>query len=68
MSQVYDIAIVGNGILACALSEKLKDEGLSIALIGPSDRPESASVAAAAMLNSFAEIGPRVFRPPFTAI
>lgn len=57
MQTKVDIAIIGNGIVACALAEALGNSGKTIAIIGPTDRPDSASLAAAAMLNSYAELG-----------
>ncbi len=56
MPESVDIAIVGNGIVALAIAEELSKSGLSIAVIGSEKRPDSASLAAAAMLNSFAEL------------
>jgi glycine oxidase len=52
----YDVVIVGNGILGTTLAYLLSKEKLSVALVGPKDRHGSASLAAAAMLNVFAEI------------
>ena len=55
---IYDIAIVGNGILGSTLSLELKkiNKNLKIALIGPKNKFGSASVASGAMINVFAEI------------
>ncbi len=57
-SQSFDIAIVGNGSVASALAFELqrRNEGISIAIVGPKDRAGSASMAAGAMLNVFAEL------------
>jgi glycine oxidase len=52
----YDVVIVGNGILGTTLAYLLSKEKLSVALVGPKDRHGSASLAAAAMLNVFAEV------------
>ena len=41
-----------------AIAEQLHQAGKKIALIAPKQRPASASAAAAAMLNSFAELSP----------
>ncbi|PCJ19726.1 MAG: FAD-dependent oxidoreductase [Gammaproteobacteria bacterium] len=54
-----DYVIIGNGIISLStafrLLQRLPDND-SITLIGPSARPGSATLAAAAMLNSFGEI------------
>lgn len=53
------IAIVGNGIIALTAAFRLLQRGaadLRITLIGECRRPGSATLAAGAMLNSFAEI------------
>lgn len=53
------IVIVGNGILATTLAFRLINPAASndeVVLVGPYARGGSASLAAAAMLNSFAEI------------
>lgn len=53
-----DLAIVGNGAIACALAlrftERHKDA--TVAIVGPAARPGCASLAAGAMLNVFAEL------------
>lgn len=52
--------VIGNGILALSTAFKLlKNSGAQdeIIIIGPNDRVGSATLAAAAMQNSFAEIG-----------
>jgi glycine oxidase len=53
-----DIAFVGNGIISIVSALKLKEinPDLKIAIIGPADRPFSASVAAGAMQAVFCEI------------
>jgi len=58
MKSHYDIIIAGNGVLAYSLAFALmqKDPRLKLALVGPSKRPGGASIAAGAMLNSFAEL------------
>lgn len=35
----YDLLVIGNGIAACAALLRLKDSGLSIAVLAPSERP-----------------------------
>ena len=53
------VVIIGNGIIALSTAFRLLKKGdneLRITLIGPTQRPGSASLAAGAMLNSFAEI------------
>jgi hypothetical protein len=53
-----DVLVVGNGILGYSIAFALLHENPSakITLIGPSSKPSCASVAAGAMLNSFAEL------------
>lgn len=55
---LYDIIIIGNGILGLqsAFFLKTADQNLKIALISPPDRTGCATLAAAAMINVFAEI------------
>lgn len=52
--------IIGNGIvsLSIALGLRRADAEVEITIVGPNERPQSASLAAAAMLNSFAELEP----------
>jgi glycine/D-amino acid oxidase-like deaminating enzyme len=54
----HDVAIIGNGAVGCALALRLtaKHPDTRVALLGPSLRPESASLAAGAMLGAFAEL------------
>ncbi|MBF4207566.1 FAD-binding oxidoreductase [Pseudomonas donghuensis] len=58
--------IVGNGMvglaIAAGLSRKVSAE--QIVVVGPVGRPHSASMAAAAMLNSFAELEPDALKHP----
>ncbi|MFQ6198569.1 NAD(P)/FAD-dependent oxidoreductase [Streptomyces sp. NPDC000405] len=56
-----DVMIVGNGALglSVAVETALRDPALRIAVVGPEPRPGSASVAAGAMLNCFAEVTER---------
>lgn len=60
---LYDVIIVGNGVLgkslAIALSEL--DSKIKIAVIGPKEQHFSASAAAGAMLNSFGEVTQATF-------
>ncbi|UGY91119.1 NAD(P)/FAD-dependent oxidoreductase [Streptomyces gobiensis] len=53
-----DVVIVGNGVLglSIAFETAVRSPGLRIAVIGPTARPGSATVAAGAMLNCFAEV------------
>jgi len=53
-----DVIIAGNGVLALSTALGLAKEGpeLKVAVAGPAARPGSASLAAGAMLASFAEI------------
>jgi glycine oxidase len=48
--------IAGNGIVALTAAFRLAQRGGEVAIIGPSARVGSATLAAAAMLNSFAEL------------
>lgn len=54
-----DYVIIGNGIIALStafrLTQKIENTD-TITIIGPSSRPASATMAAAAMLNSFGEV------------
>lgn len=54
------ILVVGNGILGMMSALKLKERSpkAEIAIIGKNNRPGGATTAAAAMLNSYAEIEP----------
>ncbi len=56
--QQFDIVIIGNGILAYSTAFALitKDPTLKVAIIGPQDRPGSATVASGAMLGCFGEV------------
>ena len=53
-----NVAIVGNGILGLQTAYRLirTDPTVRVTLIGPVDRPGSASKAAAAMLHAFCEV------------
>ncbi|WP_409463466.1 NAD(P)/FAD-dependent oxidoreductase [Amycolatopsis sp. GA6-003] len=53
-----DVVIAGNGVLglSIAVATALRDPALRIAVVGPTARPGSASAAAGAMLNCFAEV------------
>jgi len=53
-----EIVIIGNGILGLTTAYRLikRDSTLKITLVGPHDNKGCASLAAAAMFNSFAEI------------
>ena len=55
---IYDVVIIGNGILGTTLSLELEklDKNLKVCIIGPSSKFGSASVASGAMINVFAEI------------
>lgn len=48
--------IVGNGILALTAALRLARRGGEVVIVGPADRPGSATLAAPAMLNAFAEL------------
>jgi glycine/D-amino acid oxidase-like deaminating enzyme len=55
---MYDVVVVGNGMLGCATALDLirADPSLRVAVIGPAGRPGGASAAAGAMLNCFGEV------------
>ncbi|MYT32025.1 MULTISPECIES: FAD-dependent oxidoreductase [unclassified Streptomyces] len=61
-----DVVIVGNGALglSVAVETALRDRSLRIAVVGPEAHPGSASVAAGAMLNCFAEVTGRTGEHP----
>jgi len=54
------IVIIGNGAVGLAIASGLLAENsqLKVSIVGPFSRDNSASMAAAAMLNSFAELEP----------
>lgn len=58
MTNEFDLAIVGNGIIGCLAAIRLSSPPYNrkVVLIGPKNRSGSASVAAGAMLNVFGEI------------
>ena len=53
-----DVTIIGNGILGLQTAYRLikSDPSVQVTLIGPAERPGSASKAAAAMLHAFCEV------------
>ncbi len=55
---VFDIIIIGNGILGLSTAYALiqQNKQLSIAIVGPMSRPGCASTAAGAMLGCFGEV------------
>lgn len=50
--------IVGNGIVSLTCALRLAQRGSEVTIVGDPARTGSATLAAAAMLNSFAELGP----------
>ncbi len=48
--------IAGNGIVALTAALRLAQRGGEVVIVGPATRPGSATLAAPAMLNSFAEL------------
>lgn len=58
MNNEFDIIIVGNGVLAysSAFYLMLENSSTKIAIVGPKEKSGCASLAAGAMLNSFAEV------------
>jgi len=59
-----DVVVVGNGVLGLmtALELSIRDPGLKLAVIGPSNQEGGASQAAGAMLNCFGEITGTTFK------
>ena len=68
-AKVYDVVIVGNGSVAQSLAYRLKkqEHKLKIALVGPRAREGSATMAAGAMINCWAELGHGQFENPALA-
>jgi glycine/D-amino acid oxidase-like deaminating enzyme len=68
-SKLYDFVIVGNGSLGLSLAYRLKkrDSRLKIAVIGPNSREGSATLAAGAMINCWAELAYGQFDDPALA-
>jgi glycine/D-amino acid oxidase-like deaminating enzyme len=64
MKQAFDVALVGNGIIALSIAWELKrrDPALRIAILGPLDQLGAGSTAAGAMLGCFAEVTHRSLR------
>ena len=54
--KIFDIAIIGNGIIGTMIAHQLSKKKRNVVLIGPKNRKGSASAAAGAMLNVFGEI------------
>ncbi|MEV7524385.1 FAD-dependent oxidoreductase [Streptomyces sp. NPDC091371] len=55
---VVDVVVAGNGVLGWSVAVELarRCPGLRVVVVGPVARPGSATVAAGAMLNCFAEV------------
>ena len=51
-----EIAVIGNGIIGTLAAWKLSEAGFRVALVGKAGRPDSASMAAGAMLNVLGEV------------
>jgi glycine/D-amino acid oxidase-like deaminating enzyme len=60
------IVIIGNGAIGLMVAREIirRLENASIVVVGPKDRPGCASIAAAAMFNSFAEIDVGTLKNP----
>ncbi len=58
MTSKFDVIVVGNGVIGSLIAYELshKNSNLKIAIIGPENRHNSASAAAGAMINVFAEM------------
>ncbi len=69
MQNKFDIVIIGNGILGLTLSYFLKkfSKNISVALIGDIKRKGSATLAAGAMINCWAELTNGQFENPALA-
>lgn len=65
----YDVVLIGNGVLALSTAYQLKkrDRGLRVAVIGPRARPGSATLAAGAKVNVWAEFANGQFDNPALA-
>ncbi len=61
------VVIAGNGIIALQTARRIVRErgDVLVTLVGPRSRGGSASLAAAAMFNSFCEVDPGTFESPF---
>lgn len=66
-SQVFDIAIIGNGVLALSTAYYLSkmESKIKICIIGPNHRKASATNAAGAMLSCFSEVTKSTFSNHF---
>ena len=53
---IYDVVIVGNGIIGSLLVKSLLKKKIKTCLVGPSNRKGSATLAAGAMINVFGEL------------
>jgi glycine oxidase len=64
-----DVCIIGNGIIGLMSAHALfsRNSNITITLVGPSSRVGCASIAAAAMFNSFCEIDTGTFDNPVEA-
>jgi glycine/D-amino acid oxidase-like deaminating enzyme len=62
-----NVVVVGNGIVALQTARRVVRErsGAQVTIIGPTARAGSASLAAAAMFNSFCEVDGGTFDNPF---
>jgi glycine oxidase len=58
MADTYDVAVVGNGVLALAVAEELLHRGQRVAVVGAAggEYPGQATRAAGAMLSTFSEV------------
>ncbi len=68
IKQTYDILIAGNGILGLSVAYALALENpfLKIGIVGPANRKGSATLAAGAMLNCFAEVHKLSFKSKYS--
>lgn len=69
MRRTFDVVVVGNGVLGLSIARELSRPGTGarVALVGPPARSGSASTAAGAMLNVWAEMEPGCLEDPVLA-
>lgn len=60
--QVFDVLVVGNGVLGTSTALVLARRRLKVALVGDRHRPGAASSAAGAMLGCFGEVTASLLR------
>lgn len=58
----FDVVVAGNGALGLSVALVLSHRGVSVAVIGNSNRPAAASAAAGAMNGCFGEVTPQLLK------